>query len=155
MGKCLPIGCTYEINKCGKNKYCASPNNSCTEAFQANETGVCVSATERFTQLKIDNKTYYISNSPLSWWDGTAGCKALGFDGLVSLDDLITNSPAEFTALGQALLNKIPSSCWNIWTRDMTSDSNSCNVHTASPNYYPDLTTTVNRNNTNSLAICK
>ena len=89
-GECLPTGCTYDTNKCEDKTYCASPNTSCTEAFQTGESGTCVAFNARFSPLTIDGTTYYVSNGPLSWWDADAGCKSIGKK-LLSADDLLTD----------------------------------------------------------------
>ena len=83
-GKCIKRGCTYEENKCeGYGVYCASPNNSDNTAFLDGETGICVNSD--FTELTVDNKTYYISYHSMSWWDADAACKSIGKK-LASLD---------------------------------------------------------------------
>ena len=127
-GECLPTGCTYNENKCrGKNEYCASPNAGCTEAFPNGATGTCVEAD--FTELDVEGKTYYVSYNAMNWWDGDAGCKALGRDGLISVSDLINGwngaddgKNHELTALGQALQSYLGEYTF-IWTNNLIDNS--------------------------------
>ena len=138
-GECLPTGCTYDTNKCDDKEYCASPNNSCTEAFQSGESGTCVSFNARFSPLTMDDgTTYYVSNTPLSWWDADAACKSVKKE-LLSVDDLVTESDGSAwkgdtgTHTKTALANELYSKGWNsngypyIWTENLTD--NSCDAY--------------------------
>ena len=128
-GTCVAKGCTYDENKCtGKAEYCASPNDSCEEAFPNGKTGTCVKAD--FTKLDVGGKIYYVSHHYMSWWDADAACKALGRDGLIGVSDLINNwnggydwNLHEFTALGAALQSHLGSANYGVWTSD---DYDSC-----------------------------
>ena len=91
-GECLPIGCTYDTNKCDDKEYCASPNtntdNSANcKAFYEGETGVCVAVNKTFYRQDIGGVAYYISYHNISYWDAVAGCQALGGKKLLSIDD--------------------------------------------------------------------
>lgn len=127
-GTCIAKGCTYDENKCtGKAEYCASPDDSCEEAFPNGKTGTCVEAD--FSKLDVAGKTYYVSHNTISWWDADAGCKALGSDGLVGVSDLVTgwagkddSSRHKFTALGAALQSHLGIDYY-VWTSD---DYDSC-----------------------------
>ena len=129
-GTCIAKGCTYDENKCtGKAEYCASPNDSCEEAFPNGKTGTCVKAD--FTKLDVAGKTYYVSHNTMSWWDADAACKALGRDGLVGVNDLVTGWAGkgdynihEFTPLGAALQSHLKIG-YQVWTSD---DYSSCNA---------------------------
>ena len=127
-GTCVAKGCTYDENKCtGKAEYCASPNNSCAEAFQPGKTGTCVEAD--FAKLDVGGKTYYVSNHYMSWWDADAACKALGREGLVSVNDLVTGWDSyEFTALGRALQSHFGTNRY-IWTENLPDEGIPCWVH--------------------------
>ena len=140
-GLCNPSGCTYDTNKCGKNEYCASSNNSCEQAFQSDETGMCIAANMTFSRLP--GTTHYISDTATSWWDADAGCKALGREGLVSVSDLINGWDGkddwscydtsgckryEFTALGKTLQNHL-GTFWSVWTENPTDDPSSCTAY--------------------------
>ncbi|MBR5130495.1 MAG: type II secretion system protein [Alphaproteobacteria bacterium] len=122
-GECLSTGCTYEKNKCEGKTYCASPNNSCNKAFLNDETGMCVTANASFSQISINGVIYYVSKGPISWWDGDAGCRALGFDGLISLSDIFSDwngsdyscdyiKGLEWTDFGNALSGKTHVEIW-------------------------------------------
>ncbi|MBR6675487.1 MAG: hypothetical protein IKL32_06190, partial [Alphaproteobacteria bacterium] len=137
-GECLPTGCTYDTNKCDDKEYCASPNNSCTEAFQSGESGSCVSFNARFSPLTMDDgTTYYVSNGPLSWWDADAACKSVD-KSLLSIDDLVTESDGSAwkgdtgTHSKTALANELYSKGWNsngyayVWTNNLTDGTSSC-----------------------------
>ena len=138
-GECLPTGCTYDTNKkCDDKEYCASPNNSCTEAFQSGESGTCVAFNARFSPLTMDDgTTYYVSNTPLSWWDADAACKSVD-KSLLSVDDLVTESDGSAwkgdygTHSKTALANELYSKGWNstgypyIWTENLTDGVGSC-----------------------------
>lgn len=70
--------CTYDTNICTGGYYCASPNTSLTTAFQNGETGACVAP--QFNKYTITvgstQETWYISTTPLSYWDASAACAA-------------------------------------------------------------------------------
>ncbi len=129
-GQCNPSGCTYDTNKCGKKEYCASPNTYATsncKAFYYEETGMCVPVNTTFS--KIPGTEYYISNGPISWWDGDAGCKALGFDGMAETSDLINgwnggydSNPHDFTDLGQTIRTHLSTS-YKVWTSNISASS--------------------------------
>ncbi|MBQ9738066.1 MAG: hypothetical protein IJV75_00930, partial [Alphaproteobacteria bacterium] len=131
-GTCIAKGCTYDKNQCTGKTYCASPNDSCTEAFPSDQTGTCVEAD--FAKLYVGDKTYYVSHHYMSWWDADAACKALGRDGLVEVDDLITGWNGgydwvnhELTTLGTALKNHFGTGHEYIWTNDLAA--NSCDAY--------------------------
>ncbi|MBQ9738250.1 MAG: hypothetical protein IJV75_01900 [Alphaproteobacteria bacterium] len=138
-GECLPTGCTYDTNKkCDDKEYCASPNNSCTEAFQSGESGSCVSFNARFSPLTMDDgTTYYVSNGPLSWWDADAACKSVD-KSLLSVSDLVTESDGSAwegdydTHSKTVFASELYSKGWNsngypyIWTNNLTDGVNSC-----------------------------
>ena len=134
-GTCVAKGCTYDENKCtGFGVYCASPNDSCTEAFPNGKTGTCMKAD--FAKLDVDGKTYYVSHNHMSWWDADAACKALGRNGLVKVDDLINGwngatdyDDHNFTALGQALQSHYGTTPDAIWTENLTDGVNSCGAY--------------------------
>ncbi|MBR6674614.1 MAG: hypothetical protein IKL32_01680 [Alphaproteobacteria bacterium] len=129
-GTCVAKGCTYNENKCtGKAEYCASPSTNCEEAFPNGKTGTCVKAD--FAKLDVGGKTYYVSHNTMSWWDADAACKALGRDGLVSVNDLVTGWTSKydhnsdgFTALGAALQSHLGTGS-QVWTSD---DYDSCDA---------------------------
>ena len=133
-GTCVAKGCTYDENKCTGKTYCASPNNSCIEAFPSGKTGTCVEAD--FAKLDAGGKTYYVSHNVMSWWDADAACKALGRDGLVEVDDLINGgwnggydyNSHEFTDLGKALQSHYGTD-WYIWTNNSADGVNSCSAY--------------------------
>ena len=133
-GTCVAKGCTYDENKCkGFGVYCASPNDSCTEAFLSDPTGTCVEAD--FAELNVGDKTYYVSHHYMSWWDADAACKALGRDGLVEVDDLVTGwngsydpKVHDFTDLGKALQSHYGTAD-PIWTENLTDAVNSCTAY--------------------------
>ena len=140
-GTCIAKGCTYDENKCsGFGVYCASPNDSCTEAFPSGKTGTCIEAD--FSKLEVGGTTYYVSHRPLSWWDADAACKALGREeGLVEVDDLVTGwagkgdyNSHDFTDLGKALQNYYGID-WYIWTNNLTDGVNSCYAYYVSLDY--------------------
>ena len=88
-----------------------------------------------FAELDVGDKTYYVSHRPLSWWDADAACKALGRDGLVKVDDLITGwnggydyNSHKFTDLGKALQSHYGTD-WFIWTNNSTDGINSCHAY--------------------------
>ncbi|MBQ9739179.1 MAG: hypothetical protein IJV75_06720 [Alphaproteobacteria bacterium] len=128
-GKCNPSGCN-ESNPCkGDKEYCASPNNSCEEAFRSGEEGMCIVANTTFSRVNLAGKNHYISNGFISWWDADAGCKALGRDGLIGVSDLVTGwagkgdyNSHELTALGKALQSHLGTD-YEVWTSD---DDDSC-----------------------------
>ena len=162
-GECLPTGCTYDTNKCDDKEYCASPNNSCTEAFQSGESGTCVSFNARFSPLTMDDgTTYYVSNTPLSWWDADAACKSVKKE-LLSVDDLVTESDGSAwkgdtgTHTKTALANELYSKGWNsngypyIWTENLTD--NSCYAYYVGLNY--GFVTNYNRSGNYYYAVCR
>ena len=124
-GTCVAKGCTYDENKCtGKAEYCASPNDSCEEAFPNGKTGTCVKAD--FSKLDVAGKTYYVSNLYMSWWDADAACKALG-KSLLSVDDLVSgwNGSSYGTYTKTALLEALASELgelYYMWTKDLRND---------------------------------
>ena len=160
-GECVPTGCTYDTNKCGNKEYCASPNTSNEEAFPNNETGSCILGTARFSVIKINLKTYHVSNTPLSLWDANAGCKSLGYDGLIDIEDLLIGwtetdgGNCEKTELAKVLEDALPYA--HVWTKRPCEGNTSClynGVYTVSlysngawPNYSPS--------STHPIAVCK
>ena len=126
-GECIAKGCTYDENKCEKvGEYCASPSNSCTEAFSGDATGACMAAD--FIRIEIDGVPYYVSNYKLSLWDASAACKALGKKigktlKMLSQSDLIVEDstgmrPYIRTQLGTQLYHKVDSSSFYVWTQE-------------------------------------
>ena len=93
-GKCLSVGCTYDTNKCEAKSYCAIPDRwsdvKC-QAFQEGETGACISFNERFSSVKINGETYYLSNTQISWWDADAACKSVN-KRLLNVEELVTET---------------------------------------------------------------
>ena len=131
LGRCYPKGCTSNDDcKDQPGTYCASPNNSYLERFQSGETGSC--APIDFVRYEgNDGNTYYISNSPISWWDAEFACDAIGGKKLLSVDDLVTESDGSKwqgdtgTHTKTALANELNSylgGYW-IWTKNLTNDN--------------------------------
>ena len=126
-GECLPKSGCNDDNPCtGKHEYCASPNTSCTEAFPDGSTGTCIKAD--FKPLPINGTEYWISNTALSWWDADAACKALGFNGLISVYDLVPDWDGTASYTPNELIQKIEESVPSgaIWT---STSYNSCESH--------------------------
>lgn len=161
-GECLPIGCTYSTNKCGDKEYCASPNNSCETAFQTGESGSCVAFNARFSPLTIDGITYYVSNSPLSWWDADAGCKSVGKK-LLNVSDLVTgwSGTSGTVHTKTALSEKIRSEAFGgegyryIWTSDDYTSCEAFYVYLSVGFVYAHLRHYDSREYGSGFAICK
>ena len=82
-GDCLPQnGCNDKASCTKRGEYCASLKANETEPFPDNSTGVCVKADYR--KININNKTYYVSNTTMNWWDANAFCQTLDSNGLLS-----------------------------------------------------------------------
>ena len=110
--QCLPKGCNDTDRPCQQTgEYCANQNKMPTsgcKTFYEGEYGTCVKAD--FKGFKFKNKTYAVSNTYISWWDGDAACKALGYTGLIGVNDLVTgwtgigdSESHPLTELGEAL----------------------------------------------------
>ena len=130
-GECLPkSGCNDDKPCTGKYEYCASPNTSCTEAFPDGSTGTCIKAD--FKPLTINGTEYWISNTALSWWDADAACKALGFNGLISVYDLVPdwdgtfNKKTKLNDLGKELVLRTALSAF--WAIEDSDTCSSCSI---------------------------
>ena len=152
-GECLPKGCN-DTNPCkGDNEYCASPNSSDTEAFPNGTTGSCVKAD--FKPFTVNNEEYWMSNTRISWWDGDTACRALGFNGLVSIDDLIVGGvPNNYqkSPLGEFLANKLGDDY--IWTSDRYGVYERYRFVLSNGNQFPCTPNSCN-GNTLPFAVCK
>ncbi len=109
QGTCVPKsdnGCTYTINPCKDGFYCTASNTSDEVAFQEGETGVC--GEPRFDKhvITVDGirETWYISTSPLSYWDAVAACATKGYDmtGVSNLVKSWSGSSGHFTRNARA-----------------------------------------------------
>ena len=113
-GQCVPKECSDTNNTCQQGYYCASPNNSCLQAFQENETGSCVKPV--FNPYNINGSVYYMSQDTMSWWDAEASCKAAGFDGVMDVNELLQ--------IADELYKKAFNNTgkWYIWTSQVRSN---------------------------------
>ena len=82
-GWCVSGTCKPETCNCDLNQYCADIDESCTEARPSN---TCINLETEFTEHTITytdengiSKTekWYVSNTPMSWWNAKNACKAL------------------------------------------------------------------------------
>ncbi|MBR5130302.1 MAG: hypothetical protein IKV03_03670 [Alphaproteobacteria bacterium] len=116
---------TTPFCNCGSNQYCADTNESC---YSSNLSGTCKNLSSDFTAFTYNNKTYYVSDNTISYWDAVAACKALGNKTLVSVSDLIagwdgTDSTTKNYTRYSLAANDALSGKLNIWTSNLHSDS--------------------------------
>ncbi|MBO7257868.1 MAG: hypothetical protein J6V11_02885, partial [Alphaproteobacteria bacterium] len=158
-GECIKTGCTYDTNKCEKGYYCSSPTKygDC-QPFPDEKTGSCVKTD--FRLLKIDGKSYYVSNIIMNWWDADAACKTLGNDKkLISVSELVTKNDGSKwqnqigsylkTSLAEKLIEFAQFGFLNFWTENTSDD---CSAYYISTSGYVN---TENKGTTNFFAVCR
>lgn len=117
--------CTYDNNICTGGYYCASPNTSNTEAFPSGKTGACTKPQLDEIVIAVDgvSQTWYISSTPVSWWDAMAICSSAGLNA-ASANDLVVgwsngNGIFTYTSSGTQLEQKNA----NVWISEHTDTS--------------------------------
>ena len=158
-GECIKTGCTYNTNKCEKGHYCSSPADygDC-QPFPDGKTGSCIKTD--FRLLKIDGKSYYVSNTVMSWWDAEAACKTIGNDKkLIGVSELITlNNGTQWnnqtgtylkTPLAEKLFEFTKYNFLHFWTENV---SDNCSAYYVSDSGYVN---TSKKENTNYFAVCR
>ncbi|MBR6674499.1 MAG: hypothetical protein IKL32_01090 [Alphaproteobacteria bacterium] len=128
LGWCVRGSC-YLIEDscdCTTDQYCADQNKwACNPQPSTN----CVNL--NFSEYTIKGKTYYISNSAMSWWDNVSACEALSKKigkniSMISVQELVTNQDGsqwisetgneKRTILAEQLYTQSTKS--SVWTRD-------------------------------------
>lgn len=110
--------CTYNINPCPSGFYCTASNTSNDMAFQSGETGACVKPQFNTHVISVDgvSETWYVSKSPLSWWDAKAACAAKNLT-MVSSGELVvgwsgSKGRFDFNARATELMQKEYVTVW-------------------------------------------
>ena len=121
--------CTYDTNICTGGRYCAASNTSNNVAFQTGETGTCVEPQFNKYVLNVNGvqETWYMSKTPLSWWDATAACAAQNLT-MVSVGDLVNNWTTGTSEKGVYTFNTRATELANqkrvdVWTQEFPHDT--------------------------------
>ncbi|MBR5130716.1 MAG: hypothetical protein IKV03_05795 [Alphaproteobacteria bacterium] len=158
-GQCLAKEGCSDKNPCqSSGTYCASPNSSCSVAFNENETGICIQPD--FVTQKVNGKVYYVSNGRLSWWDAKSACEIINRE-MISVNDVVVgwnqtaSNSFERTELGLAL-NSIIGHGIYVWMEE----KDDCYAWTFTPNDWGnyDISSKVKNRATDAIhyiAVCK
>ncbi|MBR5130594.1 MAG: hypothetical protein IKV03_05160 [Alphaproteobacteria bacterium] len=129
---------TYEKDPCPNGFYCKSPNGSHAVAFSDAQTGSCVRPqfNERIITVDGETERWFISTTPLSWWDATAACAANNLT-MVSANDLVVGwnggiGNFEFTSRANELLRQ---DRVNVWTPSERGNNTSAYFVDLADNY--------------------